>query len=110
MLRKPGFQRETNHWTPVQVVSLIQCFVEGDLIPSVILWSSPTSVFVIDGGIACFAEIGSREIRNTESRSEKVRFPQLSTSKVDVYVPNLGHVPSVPIDGTLTEADESVLP
>ncbi len=49
-LRKPDFQRETNHWTPVQVVSLIQCFVEGDLIPSVILWSSPSAVFVIDGG------------------------------------------------------------
>jgi hypothetical protein len=49
-LRKPDFQRETNHWTPVQVVSLIQCFVEGDLIPSVILWSSPAAVFVIDGG------------------------------------------------------------
>src|SRR5258706_6377674 len=49
-LRKPDFQRETNHWTPLQVGSLVQCFVEGDLIPSVILWSSPTSVFVIDGG------------------------------------------------------------
>src|ERR1051326_109403 len=49
-LRKPDFQRVTNHWTPLQVGSLVQCFVEGDLIPSVILWSSPTSVFVIDGG------------------------------------------------------------
>ncbi|KAA0570849.1 DUF262 domain-containing protein [Azospirillum sp. Sh1] len=49
-LRKPDFQRETNHWGPEQVVSLLECFVSGDLIPSVILWQSPTYLFVIDGG------------------------------------------------------------
>jgi hypothetical protein len=49
-LRKPDFQRETNHWGPEQVASLLECFVNGDLIPSVILWSSPTYIFVIDGG------------------------------------------------------------
>lgn len=50
ILRKPDFQRETNHWEPEQVVSLLECFVNGDLIPSVILWKSPTYLFVIDGG------------------------------------------------------------
>lgn len=50
ILRKPDFQRETNHWTPEQVVSLLECYVNGDLIPSVILWKSPSFVFVIDGG------------------------------------------------------------
>ena len=50
ILRKPDFQRETNHWTPEQVFSLLKCFVHGDLIPSVILWKSPTYIFVIDGG------------------------------------------------------------
>lgn len=50
ILRKPDFQRETNHWTPEQVVSLLECFINGDLIPSVILWRSPTYLFVIDGG------------------------------------------------------------
>jgi hypothetical protein len=49
-LRKPDFQRETNHWAPEQVVSLLECFANGDLIPSVILWQSPTYLFVIDGG------------------------------------------------------------
>lgn len=49
-LRKPDFQRETNHWNPQQVVSLLECFTSGDLIPSVILWQSPTFLFVIDGG------------------------------------------------------------
>src|SRR6266850_3872596 len=49
-LRKPDFQRETNHWVPDQVVSLLECFINGDLIPSVIVWKSPTFFFVIDGG------------------------------------------------------------
>lgn len=49
-LRKPDFQRETNHWSPDQVCSLLECFIHGDLIPSVILWQSPTYLFVIDGG------------------------------------------------------------
>jgi hypothetical protein len=49
-LRKPDFQRETNHWTPEQVASLIQCFVDGELIPAVILWRSSTHTFIIDGG------------------------------------------------------------
>ncbi len=49
-LRKPDFQRETNHWTPNQIVSLLESFVSGDLIPAVILWKSPTFLFVIDGG------------------------------------------------------------
>lgn len=50
LLRKPDFQRETNHWTPDQVVSLLECYINGDLIPSVILWKSPSYLFVIDGG------------------------------------------------------------
>ena len=50
ILRKPDFQRETNHWSPEQVASLLECFVNGDLIPSVIVWKSPAFLFVIDGG------------------------------------------------------------
>lgn len=49
-IRKPDFQRETNHWTPTQVLSFLESFVNGDLVPSVILWKSPTFIFVIDGG------------------------------------------------------------
>jgi hypothetical protein len=49
-LRKPDFQRETNHWAPEQVASLLNCFVSGELIPSVILWKSSSYLFVIDGG------------------------------------------------------------
>ena len=50
ILRKPDFQRETNHWSPEQVVTLLECFLKGDLIPSVIMWKSSAYLFVIDGG------------------------------------------------------------
>ncbi|SFD61587.1 GmrSD restriction endonuclease domain-containing protein [Pseudoalteromonas denitrificans] len=50
VLKKPDFQRETNHWTPHQVAYLLECYVTGDLIPSVILWQSNSNIFVIDGG------------------------------------------------------------
>ncbi|WP_394521524.1 hypothetical protein C1N60_06205 [Pantoea sp. SGAir0184] len=49
ILRKPDFQRETNHWSPNQVVSMLESYVTGDLIPAVILWKS-SYIFVIDGG------------------------------------------------------------
>lgn len=49
-LRKPDFQRETAAWTPEAIRDFIQAFIEGDLIPSVICWQSPTRLtFVIDG-------------------------------------------------------------
>ncbi|MGE0680067.1 MAG: DUF262 domain-containing protein [Candidatus Binatia bacterium] len=50
-LRKPDFQRETADWQPEMVVDLVKSFLDGDLIPSVILWRSPSSgnIFVIDG-------------------------------------------------------------
>jgi Protein of unknown function DUF262 len=50
MLRKPDFQRETNHWTTEQVTTFVASFVDGELIPSLILWRSALHVFVIDGG------------------------------------------------------------
>ena len=48
-LRKPDFQRETVHWTPDKVVDLISAFINGKLIPAVILWQAGRFVFVIDG-------------------------------------------------------------
>jgi hypothetical protein len=49
-LRKPDFQRETAAWTPESVRDFIKAFIEGDLIPSVICWQSPSRLsFVIDG-------------------------------------------------------------
>lgn len=49
LLRKPDFQRETNHWSPDQVTKFIKSFLDGDVIPSIILWPSANFIFVIDG-------------------------------------------------------------
>lgn len=48
-LRKPDFQRETAHWSPEKVADLVHAFIDGDLIPAVILWQRGNNVFVIDG-------------------------------------------------------------
>ncbi|MEG8015337.1 GmrSD restriction endonuclease domain-containing protein [Sphingomonas sp. 22R3R2A-7] len=50
LLRKPDFQRETTQWTPGQVAILVESFINGELIPAVILWRSSSNIFVIDGG------------------------------------------------------------
>jgi hypothetical protein len=60
LLRKPDFQRETADWEPEKVVGLIRSFLDGDLIPSIILWRSPKTgyTFVIDGAHRISAFIG----------------------------------------------------
>lgn len=50
LLRKPDFQRETTQWTPSQITTLIESFLDGELIPAVILWGPKSHIFVIDGG------------------------------------------------------------
>ncbi|MDR3572074.1 MAG: DUF262 domain-containing protein [Candidatus Pacebacteria bacterium] len=50
LLRKPDFQRETNQWSPEQIATFIASFVDAEVIPSLILWRSPTYIFIIDGG------------------------------------------------------------
>lgn len=50
VLRKPDFQRETNEWEPERVCELIESFVNGELIPAIILWKNPGNyVFILDG-------------------------------------------------------------
>lgn len=49
-VRKPDFQRETNEWDENKIAQFIGSFVQGDLIPAIILWrSSGGYLFVIDG-------------------------------------------------------------
>jgi Protein of unknown function DUF262/HNH endonuclease len=49
-IRKPDFQRETNEWDSQKICELIKSFIEGDLIPAIILWRSTSGyLFVIDG-------------------------------------------------------------
>lgn len=71
LLKKPDFQRETNEWDKQRIANLIEAFIEGSFIPSVILWQNQTTnnIFVIDGAhrlsalIAYFNDdYGDREI------------------------------------------------
>jgi hypothetical protein len=49
-LRKPDFQRETANWSPSKNCDFVASFLNGDLIPAIILWQAGGgSVFVIDG-------------------------------------------------------------
>lgn len=47
--RKPDFQRETSNWTPQKIADLVASFLDGDLIPAIILWRTGQHIFVIDG-------------------------------------------------------------
>jgi hypothetical protein len=49
VLRKPDFQRETSDWAPDKITAFVRSFLEGDLIPALILWQSGSQIFVIDG-------------------------------------------------------------
>ena len=48
-LRKPDFQRETANWSPQKIHDFVKTFLDGDLIPAIILWAAGETVFVIDG-------------------------------------------------------------
>lgn len=48
-LRKPDFQRETNHWDVNQCIAFLRSFLDGELVPAIILWDSHSHVFVVDG-------------------------------------------------------------
>lgn len=49
-LRKPDFQRETNEWDAKKIADFIESFINGELIPAIILWRNNTGLyFVIDG-------------------------------------------------------------
>ncbi len=51
LLRKPDFQRETNEWDKKRICDLIDCFISGSFIPSIILWENTENgnIYVIDG-------------------------------------------------------------
>ena len=51
-LRKPDFQRRTWSWTPEDCVSLLESIVNEQVVPSIIMWTSPENGldYVLDGG------------------------------------------------------------
>lgn len=49
-LKKPDFQRETNEWDSKKIADFIESFINGELIPAIILWRNNSGLyFVIDG-------------------------------------------------------------
>ncbi|MHB8085458.1 MAG: HNH endonuclease family protein [Dehalococcoidia bacterium] len=48
-VRKPDFQRETNEWGIARISDFVKSFLDGDLIPAIILWQGGGNIFVIDG-------------------------------------------------------------
>lgn len=49
VVRKPDFQRETSDWSPAKITGFVQSYLDGDLIPALILWQAGSQIFVIDG-------------------------------------------------------------
>lgn len=51
LLRKPDFQRATWAWTPDECVSLLESVINEQVIPSIVMWSSPDNDFdyILDG-------------------------------------------------------------
>lgn len=49
VVRKPDFQRETSDWSPEKIAEFVQSYLDGDLIPALILWQAGSHIFVIDG-------------------------------------------------------------
>lgn len=52
LLRKPDFQRATWAWTPEDCFSLLESITSNQVIPSIIMWSSPENdlKYILDGG------------------------------------------------------------
>lgn len=51
LLKKPDFQRETKEWDKARIATLIESFIDGSFIPSIILWKNQQTgnIYVIDG-------------------------------------------------------------
>jgi hypothetical protein len=51
-LRKPDFQRATWAWSPQECVDLLESVIKRQVIPSIIMWTSPDSGldYILDGG------------------------------------------------------------
>jgi hypothetical protein len=93
-LRKPDFQRETSDWDKGKISSFIKSFLDGDLIPSIILWQAGQYTFVIDGAHRLSALIAwvngdygdgfiSQSFFNHDVDSEQKRVAEQTKRQVD---------------------------
>lgn len=51
VLRKPEFQRDTANWNPEMIAEFVRTFLDGGLIPAIIVWHSKNTnnLYIIDG-------------------------------------------------------------
>lgn len=119
LLRKPDFQRETNHWTPFQIVSFLGSFLDNELIPSLILWKSPTYIFVIDGGHRLSAlrawiedDYGDGQISNSfykgEISDEQRRVAQRTRAMVERDIGRFTSLKAI-VQNNITAADAQAI-
>jgi len=84
-LRKPDFQRETTYWTLKKVAELVAAFVNGDLIPAVILWQRGADTFVIDGAHRLSALLSwIHDDYGDRSKSQLFFGPQLPPEQITI--------------------------
>jgi len=93
-LRKPDFQRETANWSPQKIQDFVKTFLDGDLVPAIILWAAGESVFVIDGSHRLSALIAwvqddygdgetSRRFSKNDIPKEQIRAAQKTRQLID---------------------------
>ncbi|MCI0612969.1 DUF262 domain-containing protein, partial [bacterium] len=117
-LRKPDFQRETNHWTPEQVVTFVASFVDQEVIPSLILWKSSSFIFVIDGGhrlsaLRAWMEddygdgVISRGFYNGEISTEQKRIAKRTRSLIETRIGRFSTLKSSVGNKTIGDAEQA---
>jgi hypothetical protein len=93
-LRKPDFQRETANWSPQKIQDFVKTFLDGDLVPAIILWAAGETVFVIDGAHRLSALIAwvqddygdggtSREFSKNDVPKEQVKAAKKTRELID---------------------------
>lgn len=93
-LRKPDFQRETTNWTPQKIADLVGAFLDGDLIPAIILWRAGQYSFVIDGAHRLSAMLAwiyddygdrrrSRNFFNDQVPDEQIKLAEQTRKLID---------------------------
>lgn len=117
-LRKPDFQRETNEWDYKKIGTFLESFIEGDLIPAIILWRSDSGFFfVIDGSHRLSALIawitddyGDGSI-SQRFYDNNIPFEQINiANRTREYInKNIGSYQSIVKSSSNPDSDESLL-
>ncbi|WP_425072980.1 HNH endonuclease [Sagittula sp. S175] len=115
-LRKPDFQRETNQWTPDQLLTFLKSYLDNELIPSLILWRSPGRVFVIDGAHRASALMAwirddygdgvlSKKFYNNKISNEQIKVAETVRKKIQQEVGSYNQLHAAIMNPSLIEDD-----